>query len=33
MSADIILVAGLPGCGKTTYLCEKLRRDGWLVGF
>jgi hypothetical protein len=24
------MVAGLPGCGKTTYL-EELRRDGWLA--
>lgn len=24
------MVAGLPGCGKTTYL-EELQRDGWLT--
>lgn len=26
----VILLAGLPGCGKTTLLCQ-MRRDGWLV--
>ena len=30
MSERVILLAGLPGCGKTTYLCQ-LCRDGWLV--
>jgi len=30
MDGDLVLVAGLPGCGKTTYLCEKCR-EGWLV--
>jgi hypothetical protein len=30
MSEQVILVAGLPGCGKTTHLCQMLR-DGWLV--
>jgi len=29
-TAKVLLIAGLPGSGKTTYLCE-LRRDGWLV--
>lgn len=28
--AQIILIAGLPGSGKTTYL-ETLRQEGWLV--
>jgi hypothetical protein len=27
---EIVLIAGLPGCGKTTYLCEMLR-DHWLI--
>lgn len=30
MSKDVILLAGLPGSGKTTHLCQ-MRRDGWLV--
>ncbi|HMB84628.1 MAG TPA: hypothetical protein VKI40_11330 [Terriglobales bacterium] len=30
MSEDVILLAGLPGCGKTTHLCQ-MCRDGWLV--
>lgn len=30
MSLDVLLVAGLPGCGKTTCLGE-LQRDGWLT--
>ncbi len=30
MSEDVILLAGLPGCGKRTYLSQMLR-DGWLV--
>ena len=30
MSEDVILLAGLPGCGKTTHLC-RMCRDGWLV--
>jgi hypothetical protein len=29
-TATIILLAGLPGCGKTTHLCQ-MCRDGWLV--
>jgi hypothetical protein len=29
-AANIILLAGLPGCGKTTHLC-RMCRDGWLV--
>ncbi|MGA8793754.1 hypothetical protein [Candidatus Binatus sp.] len=29
-TVNVILIAGLPGCGKTTYLFE-LCRDGWLV--
>ncbi len=28
MSAQVLLVAGLPGCGKTTYL-QKLALKGW----
>jgi hypothetical protein len=27
---NIILLAGLPGCGKTTHLCQ-MCRDGWLI--
>ena len=27
---EVILLAGLPGCGKTTRLCQ-MCRDGWLV--
>jgi hypothetical protein len=30
MNEDVILLAGLPGCGKTTYLCQMFR-EGWLV--
>jgi hypothetical protein len=30
MSENVILVAGLPGCGKTMHLCE-MCRDGWLI--
>jgi hypothetical protein len=30
MNEQLILIAGLPGSGKTTYLCRMLR-DGWLV--
>jgi len=30
MSENVILLAGLPGCGKTTYLCQ-MSQDGWLV--
>lgn len=30
MSGDLILLVGLPGCGKTTHLCQ-LCRDGWLI--
>jgi hypothetical protein len=30
MFGHLILVAGLPGCGKTTYLCQKCR-EGWLA--
>lgn len=30
MSEDVILLAGLPGCGKTTHLCQ-MCRDGWSV--
>jgi len=30
MSEGVILLAGLPGCGKTTHLCQ-MCRDGWLV--
>ncbi|MGD0164102.1 MAG: hypothetical protein ABSB39_16650 [Candidatus Sulfotelmatobacter sp.] len=30
MSENVILIAGLPGSGKTTHLCQMLR-DGWLV--
>jgi predicted kinase len=30
MTAEIILLAGLPGSGKTTYL-ETLRQAGWLT--
>src|SRR5271167_3336935 len=30
MSEDVILLAGLPGCGKTTHLCQ-MCGDGWLV--
>jgi hypothetical protein len=30
MSEGVILLAGLPGCGKTTHLCQ-MCQDGWLV--
>jgi hypothetical protein len=30
MHGQLILVAGLPGCGKTSYLCT-MCRDGWLA--
>jgi hypothetical protein len=30
MNEDVILLAGLPGCGKTTRLCQ-MCRDGWLA--
>ena len=30
MSEDVILLAGLPGCGKTTHLCQ-MCQEGWLV--
>ncbi len=30
MNENVILLAGLPGCGKTTYLCQMFT-DGWLV--
>lgn len=30
MTNSILLVAGLPGCGKTTYL-HRLQEDGWLT--
>ena len=30
MDGELVLVAGLPGCGKTTYLCQKCR-EGWLA--
>lgn len=30
ISLEVLMVAGLPGCGKTMYL-EELRRDGWLA--
>jgi len=30
MTSEVFLIAGLPGCGKTTYLGQ-LCRDGWLV--
>jgi len=28
MNPSVLMVVGLPGCGKTTYL-EELRRGGW----
>jgi broad-specificity NMP kinase len=28
VAAEILLLAGLPGCGKTTYV-KDLRLDGW----
>lgn len=30
MGTDLLLIAGTPGCGKTTFLCRKCR-DGWIV--
>jgi hypothetical protein len=30
MAKEIVLIAGLPGCGKTARLCL-MCRDGWLV--
>ena len=30
MTKNVILLAGLPGCGKTTYLC-RMCGDGWLI--
>ncbi len=30
MAKEIVLIAGLPGCGKTTRLC-RMCQDGWLV--
>lgn len=30
MNKNVILIAGLPGCGKTTHLCQMFS-DGWLV--
>jgi len=30
MYGELVLIAGLPGSGKTTYLCQKCR-DGWSV--
>jgi len=30
MGENVILLAGLPGCGKTTHLCQ-MCRDGWMV--
>jgi len=30
MSGQLLLLAGLPGCGKTTYVKE-LERDGWVA--
>jgi tRNA splicing ligase len=30
MYKEVLLIAGLPGCGKTTYLCQMFK-DGWLV--
>jgi len=30
MVKEIVLIAGLPGCGKTTRLC-RMCRDGWLI--
>jgi|GEM_PF-1223574 len=29
-SANVLLIAGFPGSGKTTHMCD-LSRDGWLV--
>jgi broad-specificity NMP kinase len=30
MAGNIILIAGLPGSGKTTYM-DGMRRDGWTI--
>jgi hypothetical protein len=30
MNKEVFFLAGLPGSGKTTYLCQ-MCRDGWLV--
>jgi len=30
VTENVLLVAGLPGCGKTTYL-DELQGDGWLI--
>lgn len=30
MESDLVLIAGLPGCGKTTRLCRMLEA-GWLI--
>jgi hypothetical protein len=30
MNKEVVLLAGLPGCGKTACLCQMFR-DGWLV--
>jgi hypothetical protein len=30
MTKEAVLLAGLPGCGKTTHLCQ-MCRNGWLV--
>lgn len=30
MTQKVLLIAGLPGCGKTTYL-DELQGNGWLV--
>ena len=27
MNKEVVLLAGLPGCGKTTYLCQMCRDD------
>lgn len=28
VKSEVLLLAGLPGCGKTTYVND-LRREGW----
>lgn len=30
MTSEVLLVVGLPGCGKTTHL-DELQREGWIV--